>query len=203
MTKLKAEILPKMLASRVAQILFFADGKQVCNVLDPVAAECEWDAGAEVRPHVFRVVANLIGGGPHRRQLAHQGPRPGREGVGRRRAGHRGRHRARAIRLRPAASRVQAARRRRAADHRPLLGRRLAARDRRGDRRQREHDAGDAAAEERGEEIPGGARPEGSGHGGGVQRQHVHADQARDQRGAAHARRRSPDRRGAAPRSTT
>jgi Ca-activated chloride channel family protein len=62
-TKLKAEILPKMLASRVAQILFFADGKQVCNVLDPVAAECEWDAGAEVRPHVFRVVANLIGGG--------------------------------------------------------------------------------------------------------------------------------------------
>lgn len=62
-TKLKAEILPKMLASRVGQILFFADGKQVCNVLDPVAAECEWDAGAEVRPHVFRVVANLIGGG--------------------------------------------------------------------------------------------------------------------------------------------
>src|ERR1043165_1184374 len=62
-TRLKAEILPKMLASRVAQILFFADGKQVCNVLDPVAAECDWDAGAEVRPHVFRVVANLIGGG--------------------------------------------------------------------------------------------------------------------------------------------
>src|SRR5262245_18979315 len=62
-TKLKAEILPKMLASRVAQILFSVDGKQVCNVLDPVAAECEWDAGPEVRPHVFRVVANLIGGG--------------------------------------------------------------------------------------------------------------------------------------------
>jgi len=63
LTRLKAEIQPGMLASRVAQILFFADGKQVCNVLDPVAAECEWDAGAEVRPHVFRVVANLIGGG--------------------------------------------------------------------------------------------------------------------------------------------
>jgi Ca-activated chloride channel homolog len=62
-TTLKAEILPKMLASRVAQILFFADGKQVCNVLDPVAAQCEWDAGAEVRPHVLRVVGNLIGGG--------------------------------------------------------------------------------------------------------------------------------------------
>jgi Ca-activated chloride channel family protein len=62
-TTLKAEILPKMLATRVAQILFFADGKQVCNVLDPIAAECTWDAGAEVRPHVFRAVANLIGGG--------------------------------------------------------------------------------------------------------------------------------------------
>ncbi|MFM8535841.1 MAG: VWA domain-containing protein [Acidimicrobiia bacterium] len=62
-TRLKAEILPNMLATRVGQILFFADGKQVCNVLDSVNAECEWDAGAEVRPHVFRVVANLIGGG--------------------------------------------------------------------------------------------------------------------------------------------
>ena len=62
-TTLKAEVLPKMLATRVAQILFFADGRQVCNVLDPINAECQWDAGAEVRPHVFRVVANLIGGG--------------------------------------------------------------------------------------------------------------------------------------------
>ena len=62
-TTLKAEVLPRMLATRVAQILFFADGKQVCNVLDPLKAECTWDAGAEVRPHVFRVVANLIGGG--------------------------------------------------------------------------------------------------------------------------------------------
>lgn len=62
-TRLKAQVLPPMLATRVGQILFFADGKQVCNVLDPINAECEWDAGAEVRPHVFRVVANLIGGG--------------------------------------------------------------------------------------------------------------------------------------------
>jgi Ca-activated chloride channel homolog len=62
-TTLKAEILPRMLATRVAQVLFFADGKQVCNVLDPLNAECTWDAGAEVRPHVIRVVANLIGGG--------------------------------------------------------------------------------------------------------------------------------------------
>ena len=62
-TTLRAEILPRMLATRVAQVLFFADGKQVCNILDPLKAECTWDAGAEVRPHVFRVVANLIGGG--------------------------------------------------------------------------------------------------------------------------------------------
>lgn len=62
-TTLKAEILPRMLATRVAQVIFFADGKQVCNILDPLNAECTWDAGAEVRPHVFRVVANLIGGG--------------------------------------------------------------------------------------------------------------------------------------------
>jgi Ca-activated chloride channel homolog len=63
LTRLKAEVLPQMLATRVGQILFFADGRQVCNVLDPINAECEWDAGAEVRPHVIRVVANLIGGG--------------------------------------------------------------------------------------------------------------------------------------------
>jgi Ca-activated chloride channel family protein len=62
-TSLKAEVLPKMLATRVAQILFFADGRQVCNVLDPINAECTWDAGSEVRSHTFRVVANLIGGG--------------------------------------------------------------------------------------------------------------------------------------------
>ena len=63
LTKLKAQVLPPMLATRVGQILFFADGKQVCNILDSINAECEWDAGAEVRPHVFRVVGNLIGGG--------------------------------------------------------------------------------------------------------------------------------------------
>ena len=192
-----------MLATRVAQILFFADGKQVCNVLDPIAAECEWDAGAEVRPHVFRVVANLIGGGriiaSSRTKGLDQAEKVSVDVVqvtavvtdhnrfvsGLQQVG------------------VQAVRRRRAADDRPLLRRRLAARDRGRHRRQREHDAGDAAAEERGEEIPGGARPEGSGDARGVQRQHVHAHQARNQRRAAHPRRRSPDARGAAPRSTT
>ena len=32
-------------------------------VHNPFAAECTWDAGAEIRPHVIRVVGNLIGGG--------------------------------------------------------------------------------------------------------------------------------------------
>lgn len=62
-TKLRAEVLPHVLATRVGQIIISADGKQVCNLLDPLNAECEWDAGAEVRPHTFRAVGNLIGGG--------------------------------------------------------------------------------------------------------------------------------------------
>ncbi len=192
-TTLKAEILPKMLATRVAQILFFADGKQVCNVLDPIAAECTWDAGAEVRRAHLPRGRQPDRRRPHRGELADQGPRPGGEGERRGRADHDGGHRARAVCRRPAAGVVPSHRRRRAANHRSLLRRRIAARDRRGHRRQREHDAGDAAAEKRGEEIPGGARAQGPGDGGGVQRSHVHADQARDQRGAAHARHRSAD----------
>jgi Ca-activated chloride channel family protein len=62
-TLLKAAVVPGVKALEVNQILFFADGKQVCNVLDPIAAECTWDAGAELRPHVIRVVANLKNGG--------------------------------------------------------------------------------------------------------------------------------------------
>jgi Ca-activated chloride channel family protein len=62
-TLFKAAVVPRVKALEVTQLLFFADGKQVCNVLDPIAAECTWDAGAEVRPHVLRVVANLKNGG--------------------------------------------------------------------------------------------------------------------------------------------
>jgi len=63
LTLLKAAIDPPARANDVAQILFFADGKQVCNVMDTVNAECTWDAGDEVRPHVLRVVAQIRGGG--------------------------------------------------------------------------------------------------------------------------------------------
>ncbi|MEO8681915.1 MAG: VWA domain-containing protein [Vicinamibacterales bacterium] len=62
-TLLKAAIEPHARSLEVSHILFFADGKQVCTVLDTIAAECTWDAGAEVRPHVLRVVGELIGGG--------------------------------------------------------------------------------------------------------------------------------------------
>jgi len=62
-TLLKAAVVPTVKALEVNQLLFYADGKQVCNVLDPIAAECTWDAGDELRPHVIRVVANLRNGG--------------------------------------------------------------------------------------------------------------------------------------------
>jgi Ca-activated chloride channel homolog len=62
-TLLKAAIEPRTRSLEVARLLFYADGKQVCDVLDTIAAECTWDAGAEVRPHVLRVVGELIGGG--------------------------------------------------------------------------------------------------------------------------------------------
>ena len=140
---------------------------------------------------------------PHRRHLAHEGPRSSREGVGRCRAGDRGRERSRPLRLGPAAVAIQAARGRRAADHRPLLVGGIAARDRRRDRRQRKHDAGDAAAEELGEEVPVGARPQGPSDAGGLQRQHVHAHEPRDQRAAARSAPSTGCRPGAARRCTT
>ena len=61
-TLLKAAIEPHARTLEVRRIFFYADGKQVCNILDTIAAECTWDAGAEVRPHVLRVVGELEGG---------------------------------------------------------------------------------------------------------------------------------------------
>jgi Ca-activated chloride channel family protein len=61
-TLLKAQIEPRVRALEVQRIFFFADGKQVCKIFDTIAAECTWDAGAEVRPHVIRVVGELQGG---------------------------------------------------------------------------------------------------------------------------------------------
>jgi Ca-activated chloride channel family protein len=60
---LRAEIEPRQRVREVTRVQFFADGQLVCTVMDPARAECTWDAGAAVRPHVIRVVAELAGGG--------------------------------------------------------------------------------------------------------------------------------------------
>jgi VWFA-related protein len=48
--------------SRVEDVTFFADGKQVC-VTPGAKAECSWDAGNEVTSHALRAVARLKAGG--------------------------------------------------------------------------------------------------------------------------------------------
>jgi Ca-activated chloride channel family protein len=60
---LRATIQPASRARDVARVLFYADGRLVCTAADPRKAECIWDAGAEVREHVIRVVAELTAGG--------------------------------------------------------------------------------------------------------------------------------------------
>jgi Ca-activated chloride channel family protein len=47
----------------VERVLFYADGRLVCTVLDAARAECPWDAGDNVEEHLVRVVADLAGGG--------------------------------------------------------------------------------------------------------------------------------------------
>jgi Ca-activated chloride channel family protein len=56
---LKAAIEPA--GAAVERVSFFADGRLVCAVDKPPYA-CPWDAGAGVREHVFRAVAQLPGG---------------------------------------------------------------------------------------------------------------------------------------------
>ncbi|MGE0040610.1 MAG: VWA domain-containing protein [Vicinamibacterales bacterium] len=60
---LKAVVEPGPRAREVARVRFFADGKLVCTATDPVRAECPWDAGADVREHVIRAVAEFEAGG--------------------------------------------------------------------------------------------------------------------------------------------
>jgi VWFA-related protein len=48
--------------SRVEDVTFFADGKQVC-VAPGAKAECSWDAGSELKSHALRAVARLKAGG--------------------------------------------------------------------------------------------------------------------------------------------
>ena len=55
---LEARILPRERRREVADVTFFADGRQVCRSTDVEAPKCSWDAGALIKPHVIRVVAN-------------------------------------------------------------------------------------------------------------------------------------------------
>jgi Ca-activated chloride channel family protein len=60
---LRASIEPRQRVRSVSRVQFYADGRLVCNVMDPARAQCTWDAGDEIREHVIRVVAELVGGG--------------------------------------------------------------------------------------------------------------------------------------------
>ncbi|MCC7032245.1 MAG: VWA domain-containing protein [Acidobacteria bacterium] len=60
---LKAIIEPPPRAREASRVLFYADGRLVCTVPDTTRAECPWDAGADVKEHLVRVVADLKDGG--------------------------------------------------------------------------------------------------------------------------------------------
>ena len=60
---LKAVIEPARRSSEIARVMFYADGRLVCTLMDPARAECPWDAGPNITSHVLRVVAEKIGGG--------------------------------------------------------------------------------------------------------------------------------------------
>ena len=59
---LEARILPRERRREIADVTFFADGKQVCRSTDVDAPRCSWDAGAIIKPHLIRVVANTVSG---------------------------------------------------------------------------------------------------------------------------------------------
>ena len=61
--RLRAVIEPARRMRSVARVMFYADGRLACTIMDPARAECSWDAGASIKEHVFRVVAELLGGG--------------------------------------------------------------------------------------------------------------------------------------------
>jgi VWFA-related protein len=42
--------------------MFYADGRLVCTVMDPLRPECTWDAGSAIRERVIRLVAERSGG---------------------------------------------------------------------------------------------------------------------------------------------
>ena len=59
---LKAIIEPPPRAKEATRVVFWADGRLVCTIADAARAECPWDAGAEVKEHLVRVVVDLANG---------------------------------------------------------------------------------------------------------------------------------------------
>ena len=59
---LKAIVEPPPRAREASRVLFYADGRLVCTVADAARAECTWDAGAEVKEHLVRVVVDFTNG---------------------------------------------------------------------------------------------------------------------------------------------
>ncbi|MGH9331499.1 MAG: VWA domain-containing protein [Vicinamibacterales bacterium] len=55
---LRAVVEPMSAVQRVTRVRFFVDGNKVCELQRP-PFECEWDAGAEIDEHTFRVTATF------------------------------------------------------------------------------------------------------------------------------------------------
>jgi VWFA-related protein len=58
---LTATVDPPSSMPEIAQVVFFADGRQVCTMSRP-PFECQWHAGDTVAEHMFRAVASLRDG---------------------------------------------------------------------------------------------------------------------------------------------
>ena len=138
----------------VRTVTFFADGRSVCTVARP-PFECNWDAGPGLREHVVRAVATLADGGKLVATVAHAQRRLRRGRRGRGRAGDGDRHRRRGTLRQGAGPRpVPGEGRRRAAAPHRVCRREHPARDRRGRRRQPQHDRRDADVEGRRAHLP-------------------------------------------------
>lgn len=59
---LKAVIEPPPRSKEAERVMFYADGRLVCTLTDTARIECPWDAGADVKEHLIRVVADLRSG---------------------------------------------------------------------------------------------------------------------------------------------
>jgi Ca-activated chloride channel family protein len=59
---LRAAIEPAARVSEVTRLMFYADGRLVCTITDPAHPTCTWDAGAAIKEHVIRLVAERSSG---------------------------------------------------------------------------------------------------------------------------------------------